>query len=225
MKSSSSTSYLISFEGIEACGKSTAIDYLKKNKATLLHQWQLEDIHFFREPGSTALGEKLRSLLIDKNVTRHLWSEVFLFLAARAELIAQHLQPILALPHQLIILDRYIDSTLIYQGMVQGLPLAELKQLHQVAGLNLWPDLTYYFRINAATSLARQSTRNQVKDYFEATLEINLQKMIDGYDNLSHTETTRFSILDAQAPIEKVLQQLNQHFALWLHQRRQAPTP
>ena len=196
------SSYLFSIEGIEGCGKSTLIDQLKTHLPEL---YPNKSFHYFREPGATAWGEKVRSLLLDANLKRSTLSEVFLFISARAELIQVHLLPILNKENQVIILDRFFDSTYAYQGCVQGIDINYLKMLHQGPGLHLVPNKTLYLKISAQTSINRQQIRNQSKDYFEQWGMDKMQKLVNGFDQLAKDEPRRITILDAEQTAEAVL--------------------
>lgn len=205
------SSYLISIEGIEGCGKSTLINQLKTRLPEIYPD---KSFHYFREPGATVWGEKVRSLLLDANLKRSTLSEVFLFVSARAELIQQHLLPLLKIENQIIILDRYFDSTYAYQGYVQGVDINYLKMLHHGIGLHLIPDKTFYLKIAAQTSITRQKIRNQSKDYFELWGIEKMQKLVDGFDQLAKDEPQRISIIDAEKTAEDVLSQCLQNLKL-----------
>jgi dTMP kinase len=198
-----SNSVLISIEGIEGCGKSSLIEQLKQKLPVLYPQ---KTFHFFREPGATPWGEKVRALLLDAQLERSTLSEVFLFISARAELNQQCIKPLLEKSDQVIILDRYFDSTYAYQGFVQGIDLNYLKSLHQTPGLNLVPKKTLYLKISAQTSLMRQQIRNQTKDYFEQWGLDKIQKLVSGFDTLAKDSPQRFSIIDAELSMDKVLE-------------------
>ena len=134
-------------------------------------------------------------------------AEVFLFLSSRSFLIEDCLRPLLELENQIIVLDRFSDSTYVYQGFVQGLDLEYLKKLHLGLGMGLIPHKTLYLRISAETSLSRQKIRNQAKDYFEQWGIDKVQKLVDGFDQLTLKEPTRISRIDAEKNAEHVLQQ------------------
>ena len=127
----------VTFEGIEGAGKSTAINYL----AGFLQE-NGHDPLCTREPGGCALGRSLRSILLDAR-TRELSSraELFLFLADRAQHVAEIIRPALE-AGQTVLCDRYTDSTLAYQGHGRGLDTEYLRRLNQAASGGLQPDLT-----------------------------------------------------------------------------------
>lgn len=198
------TSYLISIEGIEGCGKSTLITNLTKNLPVI---YPHKTFHYFREPGATLWGEKIRDQLLNDQLDRTPMAEVFLFLSSRSQLIQQHLIPLLEKENQVIILDRFSDSTYIYQGHVQGLDINYLKKLHLGPGLGLTPMKTLYLRISAETSLKRQKIRNQSKDYFEKWGLEKIQKLVDGFDSLAESEPQRITRINAELSAEEVLKQ------------------
>lgn len=196
------SSYLISVEGIEGCGKSTLINHLTKE---LPAQFSHKTFHYFREPGATKWGEKIRAILLDQELSRNPMAEVYLFLSSRSQLIQQHLIPLLEQENNVIILDRFSDSTFAYQGYAQGLDVNYLKKLHLGPGLGLTPSKTIYLRISAETSLKRQQIRNQSKDYFEQWSLDKIQKLVKGFDQLASDEPNRFAIINAEANAEEVL--------------------
>lgn len=196
------SSYLVSIEGIEGCGKSTLITNLKTSLPQL---YPHKTFHYFREPGATLWGEKIRHILLNHELERSPMAEVFLFLSSRSQLIQQHLLPLLKKENQVIILDRFSDSTYVYQGYVQGLDIDYLKKLHQGPGLNLQPIKTLYLRISSETSLLRQKIRNQDKDYFEQWGINKIQKLVNGFDELAQKEPKRISTLQAELSSDRVL--------------------
>jgi dTMP kinase len=209
-----STSFLFSIEGIEGCGKSTLIEKLKAQLPTL---YPNKAFHFFREPGATSWGEHIRSILLNASLQRCPLAEVYLFLSARAELNEQHLKPLLAKEHQIVILDRYYDSTFVYQGFAQNLDVTYLKQLHQSSSLNLHPHKTFYLKISPQTSISRQKVRNQNKDYFEQWGMERTTKLVEGFNQLSTQESSRFCVIDAEKSTEHVLFETLKNMGQILH--------
>ncbi len=173
-------SFFLSFEGIEGSGKTTQLKevekyLLLKNKRVLI----------LREPGGTAFGEKLREAILGSVTPLHPLAECHLFLASRSQLLFEQILPFLLVPDSVVILDRYVDSTLAYQGFARGLGAETILTLHQHAPLNLLPHRTYFLDISLETSLERQKNRGQAKDYFESEKQEFYQKLIDGYQNLA----------------------------------------
>src|SRR3989338_8009189 len=174
------SSFFISFEGIEGSGKSTQM-------ALLSHELTQKGyaVHTLREPGATEMGEKIRSLILQSAHPLSPTTELFLFMAARSELIQTKLIPLLKTPKTIVLLDRYFHSSMAYQGIARGLGFDYVEKMHSFPPFNLTPDLTFYLRIDLKTSLARQAKRGQEKDYFEKEKNDFHQKLIDAYDALS----------------------------------------
>jgi len=170
-------SYFISFEGIEGAGKSTQI---------IQTQRYLESLNFrvlvLREPGGTSFGEKLRKAILESNSPIHPVAEMHLFCSSRAQLLHEVTLKELAVPGTIIIYDRYIDSTIAYQGMGRGLGIEAVLKTHQSFPLTLVPHLTLYIAIGLNTSHLRQNKRQIPKDYFERQGNDFYQKLIDGYE-------------------------------------------
>lgn len=208
------SSYIVSIEGIEGCGKSTLISGLKNSLPQIFPE---KNFHYFREPGATKWGEKIRQLLLNAELARTPMAEVFLFLSSRSELINQYLKPLLEKENQVVILDRYCDSTFVYQGYVQDLDMDYLKKLHLGPGLNLMPMKTLYLRIDVDTSIKRQNIRNQDKDYFEQWSIDKIKKLVDGFDHLAQADKKRFDIINAEANAQEVLNQALHSFKNLIH--------
>lgn len=187
---------LISFEGIDGCGKSTQINLLK------LH-FNEKGIVFsvFREPGGTAISEKIRSLLLHETHDMDPVTELLLFSAARSQLISEKVIPLLKKNH-IVILDRFFDSTTAYQGFGRG--SADLKSIHtlnRLAAHAIKPDLTFYLKIDPAAAANRISSGS--KDRMENAGSNFFKSVSDGYDQLAKGES-RFHVLDAEQKPEAI---------------------
>ena len=184
-------SFFISFEGIEGAGKSTQI---------LRTQRYLESKGFrvltLREPGGTAFGEKLRQAILDSPEKLHPIAEMYLFASSRTQLLSKVTLPELAVPQTVVIYDRYLDSTLAYQGSGAELDTTTILQTHQYFPLNLVPHLTIYLEIDVETSLQRQRQRNIPKDYFESQGENFYRKVLDGYRTACDLFPDRISVIE-----------------------------
>jgi dTMP kinase len=192
-------SFFLSFEGIEGSGKTTQISeieaYLKtRNKRVLV----------LREPGGSAFGEKLRQAILGSQTPLHPLAECHLFLSSRAQLLNEKILPFLLEPDSVVILDRYIDSTIAYQGFARGLGLETVLTLHQHNPLNLLPHRTYFLDIDFKTSLLRQQKRGNEKDYFESEKEEFYQKLISGYRALPELFPNRVLNIDASGTPESI---------------------
>jgi dTMP kinase len=192
-------SFFLSFEGIEGAGKSTQIIRLKsfleeKNYRVLV----------LREPGGTPFGEKMRQAILETKTEITPLAEAHLFASSRAQLLSEVILKELAVPNTVVICDRYIDSSLVYQGHSRGLGVAEVLNIHNAFPLNLVPHLTFYLRIGVETSEARQKLRNAPKDYFEARGPEFYKKLIVGYDLISELFPHRILKLDAEVSLDQM---------------------
>ena len=136
----------VTFEGIDRSGKTT--------QAALLVEALGEDALGVREPGGTPAGERLRDVLKDPSLALSPQSEALLFAAARAELVEQVIRPALA-EGRVVISDRYLDSSLAYQGAARGLGVDEVARINAFATGGLEPDLTFLLDLDVSAAAAR----------------------------------------------------------------------
>jgi dTMP kinase len=153
------------------------------------------------------MGEKIRSLILDGETERMPRTEAMLFLAARTELVHRTIKPILQKNWQIILLDRYVDSTLVYQGFVQGLDQEEIWRMHTHWPIELIPHKTFWLNISLETSLLRQKLRGLPPDYFESWDQQKSEHIIKGYATLAQKFRSRIVELNGEQPAEEVLQQ------------------
>jgi dTMP kinase len=186
-------SFFLSFEGIEGSGKTTQI----KNVEAFLKDKGFS-VLTLREPGGTSFGEKLREAILQSSTPLHPLAECHLFLASRAQLLKEKVLPFLLNPRSVVILDRYIDSTLAYQGNARKLGYETVLSLHQHNPLNLIPHRTYFLDIDWETSMQRQSARGAAKDYFEAENSEFYANLIDGYRQMAELFPERILKVKAQ---------------------------
>ncbi len=187
--------YFISFEGIDGAGKSTHID----NFCKLMQGHHPErEVVVTREPGGTALGEQLRSLLLDAPM--NLETEALLMFAARREHIAQVIEPALK-AGKIVISDRFTDASFAYQGGGRGLSIAKLNDLErwvqgQADGSLLQPNLTILFDLPGEVAEARRS-KVRAPDKFEK-MDLNFfEKVRQEYLRRAKEDPTRFHLVDA----------------------------
>lgn len=183
-------SLLLSFEGTEGAGKSTQIARLAARlaargiKATLT-----------REPGGTALGEKIRELLLDRNAQIEPLAECLLYAASRRQLVTDYIFPALE-RNEIVICDRYIDSTLAYQGYGRGLSLDLLQDLMNTVTDGQKPHLTFLLDIDPEQGLTRVVKRGEA-DRIEASGLAFHRRVREGFLALAAAEKERFVVLDA----------------------------
>jgi dTMP kinase len=188
--------YLITFEGIDGSGKST--------QANLIHS-RLNDsgrkVIILREPGGTELGEKIRSLLLDNtfsDMTPH--TELFLYLAARAQITANVIVPALNRGED-VIMDRYIDSTAAYQGYGRGLGIKEIVGLNLIATGGLVPDMTFIIDCDPEKAMKRLTA---TPDRLESEGVEFMKKVREGFLALREHEPRRIVVCDGNRGIEEI---------------------
>jgi dTMP kinase len=206
-------SHLISFEGIEGCGKSTQIKLLQE-----FLEAQGLNVHTFREPGATTFGEHIRTALLSSKVDLDPLAQAYAFLGARAQLIHEKVMPLLNAEGNVVILDRYMDSTFAYQGEAQGLGFDLVQTLHSYKPMSLAiPNITFYLKIDLETSHIRQGHRGNEKDYFESKNDVFYSKLIDGYNKMANKDPERIQVIDATQGIEEVRDAIQKQWGDYLN--------
>jgi dTMP kinase len=198
-------SFFLSLEGIEGSGKSTQVKFIEK---ILINKGYR--VLCLREPGGTEFGERLREAILRSSTPLHPLAECHLFLASRAQLLKEKILPYLSQPKSVVILDRYIDSTLAYQGQARKLGFETVLDLHHHNPLNLLPHRTYFLDIPLEVSWERQKQRGQEKDYFEAEKAEFYNDLIQGYQMTAKLFPERILTLDARGTAENVSQFIEQ---------------
>jgi dTMP kinase len=181
----------VTFEGIDRSGKTT--------QAGMLVEALGDEAVAVREPGGTELGERVRELLKDPRGEIAPQAEALLFAAARAELCRRVIRPALE-AGRIVVSDRFLDSSLAYQGAARGLGVDEVLDVNRFATDGLVPDLT----ILLAIELDAASRRAGETDRFEhegATLQ---RRVADAYERLAEAEPGRYRRVDADRPPEQV---------------------
>ena len=185
----------ITFEGGEGTGKTTQINILKK----YLEDQGLEVI-ITREPGGVISAENIRAVIFDNE------TETMLYAAARREHYIKKIKPALD-AGKIVICDRFIDSSIVYQGIVRGVGVDLVENINKYAINNVEPDLTIFFDLDPETGLKRVSLRNEQMNRFDKeSLDFHL-KVRKGYNLLSKTRN-RFVLIDASKSIEDVTKQI-----------------
>jgi len=201
-------SKFITFEGVDGAGKSTHLAWF----ADVLRRRGL-DVVVTREPGGTPLGEQLREILLNRNMS--IGTEALLMFAARLEHIEQVIKPAL-LAGKWVISDRFSDASFAYQGGGRGLNWEKLSQLEQWVHPDLQPDLTLFFDV--PVEVARQrlrapaSTRpdNVSLDRFEQEQADFFERVRAGYHRRVQEHPQRYIVIDAAQTLEKVKQKLEE---------------
>ncbi|NLF49617.1 MAG: dTMP kinase [Leptolinea sp.] len=189
----------ITLEGPDGCGKSTQInplaDYLRSKGRMVFTT---------REPGGTEISDQVRQIIMAmKNTSMHPRTELLLFLSARAQLVEEVIRPRLA-AGEVIISDRYADSTLAYQGYGHGVDLDVIRRLLDFATGGLKPDLTLLLDVNADEGLRRRQSCGGEWNRLDAyQLEFHRRVQV-GYHKLAALEPERWVTIDASQPSEMV---------------------
>ena len=193
--------WFITIEGPDGAGKTLVTERLREALET-------RGMHVLvtREPGGTAVGEQVRHIVLDHapdDVAHDPRADALLFSAARAQLVAQVIEP--ALAAGAIVLDtRHADSTLAYQGYGGGLPVATLRELQSFATGGRRPDLTLLLDVPVEIGLARKQDDEQTR--YEAAFDLAFHRRVrEGYLALAAAEPERFVVIDATAPVDAVV--------------------
>jgi dTMP kinase len=186
---------LIAFEGVEGAGKSTQLELLRQELEKLGYQ-----VTTTREPGGTPAGERIRSILLDRGSTLDARTEALLFAAARAQLVEQVIRPALE-RGETVLCDRYLDSSLAYQGAARGLGQERVIEINRFATGGLLPDLVVLLRLDPAEGLARvRAGRDRIEG-----LDLDFhRKVARGFLDLAEAEPDRFAVVGAASPPEAV---------------------
>ncbi len=216
---SSRSGIFITFEGSEGCGKSTQIALLAEN---LRRKYAHYEIVLLREPGGTALGERIRQVLqhADPGVSIVPEAELLLFAASRTQLVREIIQP--ALKRGAIILcDRFFDSTTAYQGAARALDREQVKMINHFSIGGIIPHITFLLDMETAEGRERMKRRNAtstVVDRMEQQSEDFYEAVRRGYLDLAAKEPERIVVIDASGDIEevsqKIMTRLHQYFPL-----------
>jgi dTMP kinase len=180
----------VTFEGIDGSGKTTQVQLLREALESHGHE-----VVATREPGGTALGEGIRELVLH-GVDMTPWAEAALYAAARAELVAEVILPALD-RGAAVISDRYVDSSLAYQGTARGLGLDRVLELNLNAVSGLLPETTFLLALDAATAEKRASAK---PDRIEREGVEFMRRVDEAYRELAAIFANRIVVLDAKKP-------------------------
>ncbi len=189
----------ISFEGIDGAGKTTQIELLKKRLEKNNYK-----VKVFREPGGMDISESLRRIILNKSFDISSNTEMLLFLAARSELVTKVIYPALEKGYY-VICDRYIDSTVAYQGFGRKIDIKIINDLNKFVTLGLLPTVTFYLDIPVKTMILRKNKENN--DRMENSGLKFFERVRSGYFDLE-LKNNRFVKIDASQNIKKIETQI-----------------
>jgi dTMP kinase len=190
---------LITIEGLDGAGKTT----LARELADALRARGI-DATLLREPGGVAAAERIRTLVKDPGLRLGARAEALLYAAARAQLVEEALAPALE-RGEWVLLDRFVDSSLAYQGAGRALGIEQVRAINRFATGGLQPDRTLLLRIDPALGRARQDGRGEAPDRLEREHEGFFAAIAAAYDELAIAEPQRIRTLDASADPPRVL--------------------
>jgi dTMP kinase len=190
---------LITIEGLDGAGKSTLAEALHGELAS-----RGVRVELLREPGGVELSERIRALVKDPGLSVSPRAEALLYAAARAQLVAERLEPLLA-GGAVVLLDRFVDSSLAYQGAGRSLGVEQVRAINLFATGLLEPDRTLLLRISPEAGRARQQGRALEPDRLEREGDGFFTAIASAYDELAREEPGRVRVIDASEPPERVL--------------------
>jgi dTMP kinase len=215
----------ISFEGPEGSGKTTHTELLSEYLSEKGY-----DINLTREPGGTSLGEQIRELLLDPDhEDMDARSELFLYLAARAQHVTERIKPALE-KGDVVICDRFTDASLVYQGIGRQLGFERVNELNEWATEQLRPDLTFILDVPVDRGLeeARRSSQTRWNtsdgDRMEQETSGFHERIRNGYQELAERFPDRCSLLSREAPIEDVQETIRKRVDRWIENHESQPT-
>ena len=195
--------FFITFEGIDGCGKSTHID--------LFYKKLLEDnqkVLMLREPGGTIISERIREILLDKkNSGMSIQTELLLFEAARAQIVREVIEPALAVG-KIVLCDRYIDSSVAYQGYGRRIGRGTVDELNDYAIGRTRPDLTFLFDLDPDIAEGRKTCRSQDNDRLDEEGREFVTRTREGYLAVARDEPQRIRVLDAKRDIDDLSREI-----------------
>jgi dTMP kinase len=190
---------LITLEGIDGAGKTTLAEALRD---ALMARGT--EVRVLREPGGVAAAERIRELVGDASLAIGARAEALLFAAARAQLVQERLRPLLD-EGEVVLLDRFVDSSLVYQGAGRALGIDQVAAINAFATGGLAPDRTLLLDLDPALARRRSSGRGSEPDRIEREAGEFFARIAAAYRELAAAEPDRVRVIDAAQPGERVL--------------------
>ena len=197
---------LITIEGGDGAGKSTLLSKIESyftNDLGLSHA----DIILTREPGGTEVAEEIREILLKSGRSMNSWTELFLYEASRAEHVAQVLKPALD-DKKLILCDRFVASTIAYQGVARNLGITTVQSLNKLATQGIEPDLILWIKTPLETALKRIEKRSSNMSRLDAEKKSFHELVLSGFEKAKEIYSERFIVLDGSKNPSEIFEQL-----------------
>ena len=186
----------MTIEGLDFSGKTTLVRALKDSL-------EGTNTHFTREPGGTPVAERIRDIVLDPEAEMHAWTEAYLYAAARADHARAEILPRLERGED-VVCERYLDSSLAYQGVGRGLGLEAVRGLNSYAVEAAMPDRTFYLRLGPEERERRAARLGAPLDRIEAVGAGFMGRVEGGFEELRRREPGRILILDASLAPEEL---------------------
>lgn len=191
-------SYFITFEGPEGSGKTTIIEHIRRLLA------ETHEVVKTREPGGIPISEKIREVLLTKEHDMDGRTEALLFAASRRQHLVERVIPALE-ARKIVLCDRFIDSSLAYQGIARGIGFDDIMAVNKFAIDTHMPDLTIYLKLDPETGLQRiRDNARENNRLDDETIDFH-KKVVLGYNELSELYPDRIKIVDAAQSVENVV--------------------
>ena len=188
----------ITMEGTDGAGKSTQLDLLNK---------YLKDkgfnVVFVREPGGTKISEKIRNIILDiDNKEMNYMTEAFLYASSRTQLVNEVIIPKIK-KGSVVICDRFVDSSIVYQGIARNLGVEVVRKINNIATGGLIPDITFFLDLSPDKAIERKKEQKEL-DRLEREKSQFYNKVYEGYKMLIEEEGERIKVIDATQSIEVI---------------------
>jgi len=197
----------IVLDGPEGAGKTTQVE-------RLVHRLRRDgrQATAVRDPGSTPVSERIRDILLDKRLPdMDARTEVFLYMASRAEMVARIIRPALEVG-LVVVCDRFVSSTVAYQGAAGGVDTALIWELGRIACAGLEPDLTVILDLDVEAGLARRE-RERPRDRIESKQRAYHEKVRRGFLAMARERPQEFAVVDASRPLDEVARDIEEAVA------------
>jgi dTMP kinase len=191
---------LITIEGLDGAGKSTLAEALAREIAA-----RGCAVELLREPGGVPVSERIRELVKDPQLEVSARTEALLYAAARAQLVHERLEPLLE-QGAIVLLDRFVDSSLAYQGAGRALGVEQVAAINRFATGPLQPDRTLLLLVSQAAGRERQRERALAPDRLEREGDAFFQRIAAAYEELARAQPERIRTIDAAQPPAQVLE-------------------